>query len=336
MLSRSRSLHSKEPSLNQPATPPKVFISHASEDKERFARPFAAALRAKGVDAWFDEWEMLAGDSLVSKIFKEGISPSDAFVIVLSNISVTKPWVREELDSGMVHKITSEKRVRLIPVLLEASVEVPAAVRHLLWQNADGETVEHVAQRVADAVFGRAAKPPVGRPAPYLSTPLRWAQDPVDEALFNLVVEAWREHDGPWILWSNQIQAQALELGIDAEQFYESMRVLTASRLISAVPMDGGVRWKLTPLPGHRWLRLEQDRGVDVEQLRLQLLATLVNEGRSEFTVDELGLGFHTLSALLQDLQNQDLVHARIGNDHKKVLVQHIGPLARRVLRQLS
>jgi hypothetical protein len=33
---------------------PKVFISHASEDKERFVLAFAERLRASGVDAWLD------------------------------------------------------------------------------------------------------------------------------------------------------------------------------------------------------------------------------------------------------------------------------------------
>ena len=32
---------------------PKVFISHASEDKERFVVNFATALRENGIDAWF-------------------------------------------------------------------------------------------------------------------------------------------------------------------------------------------------------------------------------------------------------------------------------------------
>jgi hypothetical protein len=37
---------------------PKVFISHASEDKQRLVEQFAQCLRATGVDAWLDKWEM--------------------------------------------------------------------------------------------------------------------------------------------------------------------------------------------------------------------------------------------------------------------------------------
>lgn len=38
---------------------PKVFVSHASEDKEHFVVEFATKLRARGIDAWLDKWEIL-------------------------------------------------------------------------------------------------------------------------------------------------------------------------------------------------------------------------------------------------------------------------------------
>ena len=64
-------------------TPPKVFLSHASEDKERFVLSFAAALRERGVDVWLDKWEILPGDSLVDKLFEEGLKEADAVLIVI-------------------------------------------------------------------------------------------------------------------------------------------------------------------------------------------------------------------------------------------------------------
>lgn len=70
---------------------PKVFISHASEDKERFVMKFATKLRSVGIDAWIDKWEMLSGDSLVDKIFEDGIKEADSFIVVLSINSINKP-----------------------------------------------------------------------------------------------------------------------------------------------------------------------------------------------------------------------------------------------------
>ena len=73
---------------------PTVFICHASEDKERFVLGFAKKLRSKGVNAWVDKWEILPGDSLPDKIFEEGIPNSEAMIVIVSEYSVNKPWVR--------------------------------------------------------------------------------------------------------------------------------------------------------------------------------------------------------------------------------------------------
>jgi hypothetical protein len=53
------------------AAHPKIYLAHASEDKDR-VRPVAEYLMANGVDVWFDEWEIEAGDSLRQKM-EEGL-----------------------------------------------------------------------------------------------------------------------------------------------------------------------------------------------------------------------------------------------------------------------
>jgi hypothetical protein len=45
-----------------------VFISHATEDKDQVVRQLAHALKARGIDAWYDEFELRVGDSLRRKI----------------------------------------------------------------------------------------------------------------------------------------------------------------------------------------------------------------------------------------------------------------------------
>jgi hypothetical protein len=114
------------------ALPPKVFVSHASEDKARFVIPFATALLGKGIDAWVDQWEMLPGDSLVDKIFEEGLKGATAVVIVVSSVSVSKPWVREELNASVVARIS--KGTKIIPIVLDGC-EVPEALRATVWEN---------------------------------------------------------------------------------------------------------------------------------------------------------------------------------------------------------
>ena len=58
-----------------------VFISHASEDKDSVVRPLALALKEKGVNVWYDEFELKIGDSLRRKI-DQGLSKSRYFSIL--------------------------------------------------------------------------------------------------------------------------------------------------------------------------------------------------------------------------------------------------------------
>jgi len=55
------------------AKPPKVFLSHASEDK-KFVLDFAARVETARRDAWLDRWEILPGTGFVRKIFDEGLA----------------------------------------------------------------------------------------------------------------------------------------------------------------------------------------------------------------------------------------------------------------------
>jgi|GEM_PF-2012996 len=139
---------------------PKVFISHASEDKERFVEGFAIKLREKGIDAWLDKWEILPGDSVVEKIFKEGIGNAQAVIIVLSEFSVQKPWVRKELDTSLIRHINDQ--IRLIPVVI-GPCQVPFSLKDILYIKVkDLHSYDEELQRLVKAVYGIQDKPPLG------------------------------------------------------------------------------------------------------------------------------------------------------------------------------
>jgi len=146
---------------------PRVFISHSSDDKDRFARALATKLREKGIDAWLDEWEILPGDSLVQKLFAEGLQPATAVIVVLSNASIHSQWVREEIDFAFVKRVNEGSR--LIPVLID-DVEVPPQLQATLWYRVkDVSNIDADVQRLVDAVFGHKAAPPIGVVPAYLA-----------------------------------------------------------------------------------------------------------------------------------------------------------------------
>lgn len=75
-----------------------VFISHASEDTDTFARPLADQLRRRGLRVWFDEFELTVGDSLRRNI-DNGLAKSRYAVVVLSPAFFAKEWTKKELDA---------------------------------------------------------------------------------------------------------------------------------------------------------------------------------------------------------------------------------------------
>lgn len=147
---------------------PKVFISHASEDKERFVRDFATKLRSKGIEAWVDEWEIMPGNSLVDKIFEEGIGNAQAMIIVISDKSVNKPWVREELNAGVVRRINNQSK--LIPVVIGevTNEEIPESLKPIVWERiGDVNNYEAELDRIVRSVYEYQEKPPIGEPPAY-------------------------------------------------------------------------------------------------------------------------------------------------------------------------
>jgi hypothetical protein len=74
----------------------KLFISHASEDKEAFVRPLAEALKER-FDIWYDEYELFVGSSLLEEISK-GLAASDFGIVVLSPHFFAKKWTQQELN----------------------------------------------------------------------------------------------------------------------------------------------------------------------------------------------------------------------------------------------
>ena len=77
-----------------------VYLAHASEDKA-VARPLAEGLTRRGIKVWYDNWEIGYGDSLRRRMEK-GLGDCTRFVVLLTETSIRKPWVNEEIDAGLM------------------------------------------------------------------------------------------------------------------------------------------------------------------------------------------------------------------------------------------
>jgi hypothetical protein len=138
----------------------RVFISHSSQDKPA-VQVLAAGLRARGIDAWLDIWEIAPGEDIVDRI-NQGLQQADAGIIVFSEHSRASRWVESEV-SYLTYARICEGKV-LIPVTIDSNAWVPPLLRPLARRGI-GEI-----DAIADALLGRRPVPPPLGPADWGST----------------------------------------------------------------------------------------------------------------------------------------------------------------------
>ncbi len=311
---------------------PKVFVSHASEDKDRFVLAFAQRLRGDGVDAWLDKWEMAPGDSLVSRIFEEGIGGADVFLVVLSGNSIDKPWVREELNAGVVQRI--EGACKLIPVVLDG-VQVPVALKATVWQPlADVDSYEEEYRRILAAIFGISSRPPLGDPPAYAR------RDPVPglTASDSIVLVALAEASiaqGHRLVPGEELTVRCAPSGLDDVAVRESVHALDAEGLVDeAREVHGGRYFYVKPSWSGllRYLATAQPELGDVQE---RLVAHLVNDPATSFELADLAKAEDVpqivAEALMMPFESRGLitVNAYFGG---RVTIRNVSPLLRREL----
>ena len=93
-----------------------IYLSHVSEDKEEFVRPFARALEAEGISYWLDEAELGWGESLTRGI-NRGLAISDFIVCFLSDRFIERAWPQAELSAAIAAQM-DDGRKRLLPVFV--------------------------------------------------------------------------------------------------------------------------------------------------------------------------------------------------------------------------
>ena len=142
------------------AVPPKVFLSWGWEDRA-LAEPIATALMSKGVDTWWSEWCINAGDSLRQRI-DEGLSDCTHFIVLLTPQSIGKPWVNQEIDAGFALML-GQKKVKFIGLRHGLRVdELPPLMRGMLSPEVSGP--EHDLTHLINEIHGVTKKPPLGTP----------------------------------------------------------------------------------------------------------------------------------------------------------------------------
>src|SRR5687768_6683479 len=95
----------------------RVFISHATEDKEALVKELAGLL-CQSVKVWYDEYSIPPGGSIFESI-SQGIARCDFGVVVMSKKFFSKKWTTAELAGLFEREEVGTKRI--IPVWVDVS-----------------------------------------------------------------------------------------------------------------------------------------------------------------------------------------------------------------------
>src|SRR3954471_22253096 len=137
-----------------------VFLSYASQDSEA-AKRICDALRAAGIEVWFDQNELVGGDTWDAKI-RGQISSCTLFLPMISANTQARleGYFRLEwkLAAQRTHTMADEK-IFLLPVVIDdtsdADAKVPAEFKRVQWTRLQfAEADAAFARRLATLLHG--------------------------------------------------------------------------------------------------------------------------------------------------------------------------------------
>jgi TolB-like protein/Flp pilus assembly protein TadD len=308
-----------------------VFLSYASQDAEA-ARRICEALRAAGVEVWFDQSELRGGDSWDAKIRKQ-IKECALFVPIISANTQARAegYFRLEwkLAVDRSHLMADDAHF-LFPVVIDetrdATARVPDKFRDVQWVRLNvKDTPETFAARVGKllnggleagrprpaergSAFAKASADKEGAASPKNDKPAWFKYTMAIGGMLIGLAYAFRgtwqppRHDEPKApVTSSSVQAEvdSLRSRIHADQWTRAdfeATTPTIDRLIQAEP-DNGDAWALRSIINS----LEVTRNLDSGTQPLEIGKTAAERAQRlapNSPLAELALGFH-LTAMI-------------------------------------
>lgn len=140
---------------------PRVFLCHATEDKATVLK-LAHDFHENGIDTFYSEWEITDEDSIVQKI-NQGLGDCSHFLVLISPVSLTKPWVQAEMDAGFIRKVEGECKFIVVRLGIKPE-ELPPLLRPRFSR--DISDYESASKQLINTILGISKKPAVkARPA---------------------------------------------------------------------------------------------------------------------------------------------------------------------------
>lgn len=316
-----------------------AFMCHASEDKDLACR-IATDFHSAGIETFFDEWDITAGQSVRTRI-DEGLTASTHVVVLLTDTSLAKPWVNAEIDAAFVRKVAGQGT--LIPLRYQLPIHrLPPLLAAL--RSPEIVDYERDIHALIDEIKGVSRRPPViasGERTPTWSRSARISPLAARVAeLFARLSATGRSSNGSSleVVELQRLTGAADDHLIDAISELEDARLVKPRHVIGARPF-GYLTVEATELLF--WLIDSVVMGWDVQKDAVRIAAEVVNAPNQSVQMFDLAprLGWppRRLNPALSFLIAKNLVMHSRDLDADFVTSQiNMTPATRRFLREHS
>jgi hypothetical protein len=106
-----------------------VFISYSHED-QAFVDRLSIALLNNNIKVWRDNYKIMPGDALSSRI-NAAINSASFFCVVLSQRSVTARWVEREVEASLL-RVARGAPLVVVPIVID-ECEIPHALKDHMY-----------------------------------------------------------------------------------------------------------------------------------------------------------------------------------------------------------
>lgn len=219
---------------------PKLFVSYAGEQSP-LAEAVSAALRGKGIDAYFAGWEIEYGGDIVAKL-NSALGEARFVVFLVSEDFLRKAWPRAEQSAATFRMIAEQ--VTIIPVNLGVpDSDFPPLIRPLRRVPGEIGDADAIATDISRTVFGISARPPLGELPGFVRQSLVIPGSPdltaSDRTVLRLAFEIGAENR--FRASYERLAEQAGEAGIDPSSIDDSLAMLKEAYLLEINRYIGGI-----------------------------------------------------------------------------------------------
>lgn len=204
----------------------------------------STALRRVDVEPFADDWLLTGRDSLIDRIFREGLKGANALVVVLSRFNAAHEWAQYELEASVVERVDSVSR--LVVVLLDgrtAPAGLPPETPVFTVQK-PGDMIElsTLLQELAPLLLNR---PSGGQGAAQQAAEGDGTEfhvlglDPIDTTLLALACRSAIENNS-LLVKVEDVNVLAEPLRLDPETFRLSLESLSEKSHVKARRANGG------------------------------------------------------------------------------------------------